>query len=1028
MKQKLFVLVLAILASTEVLFAVQIGDFRYEIKNNTAIVSSYYGGSANTVTIPSTINYTYYNSILGKNITDTYPVVGINSGAFDEETKVTSIIVPNSVTSIGDHAFSNVPNVMYSGSATGAPWGAKCINGTTEGWLVFTDETKTQLVACNSSASGEITIPNSVVSIGQNAFYECTQITSFNIGTGLETVGTNAFEYCWNLTSVTIHSNAFMNAGRSMADIFEYCPIAEYILGEEITSIGNFAFGACDNLTSINISGNNVTSIGLRAFSGCTNLTAITIPENVTYIGDGAFNECSRLQSIIIPNNVISLGKEAFYECDSLKYAIIGDGVTEVGERAFEYCYNIDSVVIGNSVKKIGVEAFDECRNLSSLTFGNSLDTIQSYAFDGCSKLKSLEFPSSLKYIGDDAFDDCTLNSATFHNGVSLTNEDTFGFIDTLNVYMTDSTRSYRSLFGYLTDIYRRRNAPNVNIMQGSTCIERDVFMREYASWPNKSLERITIPASVAYIPDSCFMNCVNLREVVIGLLEAKGEENASDISRRVKLEDITEDSVDDEIVTEGSTTTVGKCALQNCTSLQSLTFESNVREIGAAACVNCTSLSHIEFNRGIKIIQGNAFNGCPIDQPLIFPEGLESIGANAFLGCPIPAVTFPNSLKTIGENAFDGCGLREVTLPASITSLGYAAFANNPLTYIDMKCSTLACQDYGGFYFQFGGCTKVEIVKIKMMRNEENSIRTPGLNGTFGIFGNGSIQNWKTLEFYEGSTYAGVGDNKDNSDMPNLTTLKLASTIEIIGPYSFHNTINLEKVTLPSSLTKVGYNAFEGSGLKKIITYAPQPTAENKAFADRIHNTTLKCEDPAKETWYQAADVWKDFFTYNNADNTPTSLSSNEVLVNTQSNAATVSYPATYGSAFSELTAVSQETGEESAFEFHFGSAFELPQKRSIENRVGEENPSNSIPGYSFTIQGLTPNTTYDYNISLYDKDEILLEEFTGTFTTQADETTVLDQIGQETVADRQKILCDGQILILRGEKTYTITGQEVK
>jgi hypothetical protein len=164
-----------------------------------------------------------------------------------------------------------------------------------------------------------ITIPNSVTSIGDAAFIGCSGLTSITIPNSVTSIGDNAFENCSGLTSITI--------------------------GNSVISIGNFAFNSCSGLTSITI-GNSVTSIGDYAFGYCSRLTSITIPNSVISIGNYAFISCSGLTSITIPNSVTSIGDDAFENCSGLTSITIGNSVTSIGDWAFENCTNLVSIYI----------------------------------------------------------------------------------------------------------------------------------------------------------------------------------------------------------------------------------------------------------------------------------------------------------------------------------------------------------------------------------------------------------------------------------------------------------------------------------------------------------------------------------------------------------------------------------------------------------------------------------------------------------------------------------------------------------
>ena len=228
-------------------------------------------------------------------------------------------------------------------------------------------------------------VPFRVTSIKNNAFTNCTSLTSVTIPNSVPSIGVGVFEGCTSLTSVTIP-----NSVTSIGDAaFANCSsLTSVTIPNSVTSFGQFAFGH-SGLTSIEIP-NSVTSIGKKLFEDCTALTSVTIPNSVTNIEVNAFLDCTGLTSVTIPNSVTSIGYGAFGRCSGLTSITIGNSVSSIGAWAFSECTSLISITIGNSVTSIGASAFAECTSLTSVTIGNSVTSIEACAFRACSGLTSV--------------------------------------------------------------------------------------------------------------------------------------------------------------------------------------------------------------------------------------------------------------------------------------------------------------------------------------------------------------------------------------------------------------------------------------------------------------------------------------------------------------------------------------------------------------------------------------------------------------------------------------------------------------
>ena len=258
----------------------------------------------------------------------------------------------------------------------------------------------------------EFIIPDRATSIDEEAFRNCSSLTSITIPDSVTSIGNSAFEGCESLTSVT--------------------------LGNGVVSIGNHAFKGCESLTSVTL-GNGVESIGWSAFEGCASLTSITIPDSVKSIDHDAFRNCTSLTSVTIPDSVTSIGGEVFFGCtrlvmekingvsyigtlaidfdNSVAFVEIREGTTVIAADAFAYCSNLISITIPDSVTSIGNSAFSSCKNLRSITIPDGITSIEMDVFGLCSSLKSITIPDSVRSIGYCAFSGCSSLTSIYFEG-----------------------------------------------------------------------------------------------------------------------------------------------------------------------------------------------------------------------------------------------------------------------------------------------------------------------------------------------------------------------------------------------------------------------------------------------------------------------------------------------------------------------------------------------------------------------------------------------------------------------------------
>ena len=452
--------------------------FEYELMSGSnASEIAIYGFDADIlgtdVVIPKTIHgikvtHIYGRGVFGwKKLTSvTIPdsVTSIGEDTFKNCKKLTSVTIGSGVTSIGSGAFHGT--AWYNSLPDGDVYIGKVYykyKGTmpSNTSMTIKDGTKGIAGSAFSGCTGltSITIPDSVISIGDYMFNDCTGLTKIN----------------WNAVNAEFSSwyhNAFLNAGTSgdgidvvfgekvkyiPSDLFyvdkydyEDCKtpkIKTVTIGNSVTSIGKSAFYCCSNLASITIP-DSVTSVGSNAFYRCSSLTSVTISDSMTSIGSSTFDGCTSLTSITIPDSVTSIGDYAFRSCTSLTSVAIPDSVTSIGSSAFHGTAWYDSQPYGDVYAgKVYYKYKGTVPSNTNIKIEDGTKGIADSAFEGCSSLVGVTIPDSVTSIGVSAFYRCPFTTLKIGKGLKSIGKNAFNGIKVIpEIFYTGSVAEWKEI------------------------------------------------------------------------------------------------------------------------------------------------------------------------------------------------------------------------------------------------------------------------------------------------------------------------------------------------------------------------------------------------------------------------------------------------------------------------------------------------------------------------------------------------------------------------------------------------------
>ena len=710
----------------------------------------------------------------------------------------------------------------------------------------------------------EVVIPEGVVTIGKNAFYENKKITEIVMPDSVIKIDSNAFEKCAKLKAISFSKNLESIGYKA----FVRCKaLKEIELPSTLKELGSGCFAGCEKLTSITCSsevfemGDNpfvsydekptvgiadkdgfiifagvlysyvgeskkievpdgVTHIakvlfksGLNSWEKKYDIEEVILPASVKYIGNSAFKNCKKLKSISMPADV-EIGEHVFDGCDKLADK---NGFFVLNGVAYAYCGDNATVNVPKGTKIITAKLFANeyeankgNANIHEVILPEGLEEIGNQAFDGCGLLEELSIPKSIRTIGMAAFRNCDhLKKIEIPDTVENIGDGILigckGLADENGFVIANNT--VQAFYGA---------ERNIEIPEGIIAIAGGAFDKT-------GIISIKLPSTLKKL-GSAFEGCDLLEEVIIpeGVAEIK-DRTFSGCKSLTK------------VVLPSTLEKIGSSAFSGCTNLEILDIPANVSSIGSSAFYDCEKIEKIVVPTNVKKLDYETFEYCMSLCELELPEGLQEIGSRAFMGCKnLQAIVIPSSVRTIKYEAFANCTiLKNVSFLSTDIEMSADTFD---------KCPDLKDKDgftiINNIVFKYegqGGNVVVPegVVEIapdvfregysRARRSskeyrKEGSLKQITLPSTLKIIGNNAFDGCIALtEINIPNSVISIG-NQVFYGCSKLTSINLSSELVNIGSVALYGCEVLKSICIPSKVTNIGVDAFrECKALKEI-------------------------------------------------------------------------------------------------------------------------------------------------------------------------------------------------------------------
>ena len=803
-----------------------------------------------------------------------------NNGEIENNGKKYSLlkdlIMPNSITSIGDYQFYNmndVINISFSNSIksiTKTPF-EKCssltnvyYDGTIEDWCnlkisasanpmyyasnfyILDDNGNVEFNGKKYSLLEELIIPDSVTRISTEQFYNFKNLKSIIIPDTVTKIGFNAFygvkvEKAVCPASACSCFNSILNTNINLKEV----------VITSGTRIEGYTFFGCISLTSVKIP-NSVTSIIDFAFSGCTSLKNITIPDSVTSIGDTAFGHCSSLTNIVIPSSVKSIGSDAFEYCKSLECIEMNASLEQINTNAFKGCSSLVNVYYDGKIDdwcKLKFATFNNITYSNPMSYASNfymLDNEGLIEFKNkkYSKVEELTIPSNISSIGSYQFNNFKdIKKITIPDSVTSIGERAFGNCNNIE---------YATIPAFACSYINKSSLKEVTITSGET-IDKNMFENCL------SIMRITIPSTIKSIGTSAFSGCQRLIEVInkSSLAISAGSTDNGYIAYYAKkvINDISESTLN--IDSNGFVTIDDGMDLWLVNYLgdnNEVVIPNNITKINRAAFINSTIRSVI-IPDSVTSIGRDAFKNCCFLSNVTIGNNVDTISSYAFYECiSLTSIKIPSSVTKIDSDAFSYCSklievINKSSLKMTLNSYGNGSIARYAKQIITDESESNLSYDGNGFILYNDG-TNVWVVGYT---GSDTKIVIPSNVNKIYMY---AFLNCSSLTSIEIPNSVTSIDDAAFYNCTSLTSIKIPNSVTSIGGSAFKNCSSLTSIEIPNSVTSIGYGVFSGCiSLTKVYYKGVSP------YTYTITSIGRDNECLTKASWY--------YFTSNSENET---------------------------------------------------------------------------------------------------------------------------------------------------------------